>query len=57
MTHQRLGPMTAAQLAALTAILAPYRAEPITPAVMALAARLARLTAPQTVTAGEAPMA
>lgn len=31
------------QLAALMAILEPYRAEPITPAVMSLAVRLARV--------------
>ncbi len=46
MTHQRIGPLTAYQLRTLVAILAPYRAEPVTPAVIALAVRLARLTAP-----------
>lgn len=41
--HHNIGPMTAAQLAALMAILEPFRHEPLTPAVLALATRLARL--------------
>lgn len=41
------GPMTAAQLAAMMAILEEYRDYPMTPPVLALAARLARLEAQQ----------
>ncbi len=52
MTHQRIGPMNSKEFSALVTILAPYRAEPVTPAVIALAARLARLIALQTVTVG-----
>lgn len=37
--------MNRAQLTQLLRILAPYRAEPITPAVIGLALRLARVTA------------
>ena len=38
-----IGTLTRQQLAALRSILEPYRAEPITPAVMSLAVRLARV--------------
>ena len=37
-----LPPMSAATLAALVAVLAPYRQERITPAIMGLALQLAR---------------
>lgn len=43
----RVGTLNRSQLAALVAVLAPYRSEPITAPVMELAARLARLTAPE----------
>lgn len=36
-----LGPLKAAQLAAIVAALAPYRNEPLTPAVLELARRIA----------------
>lgn len=39
--------MNAATLAALVRVLAPYRAEQITPAIMGLALSLARLEASQ----------
>lgn len=39
----RVGIVSRKELAALVDVLAPYRAEPITPAVIELAARLARL--------------
>ncbi|WP_299310846.1 hypothetical protein [uncultured Halomonas sp.] len=39
--------VTARQLAALTRILDAYRAEPLTPAVLGLALRLARMESPQ----------
>lgn len=39
----RVGTVSRKELAALVAVLAPYRAEPITPAVIELATRLARL--------------
>ena len=39
----RLGTVNRDELAALVAVLAPYRDEVITPAVLALAARVARL--------------
>jgi len=45
--HCTLPAMNAATLAALVRILSPYRAEPITPAVLALALRLARLEVAQ----------
>jgi len=43
----RVGTLNRSQLAALVAVLAPYRSEPITAPVMELAARLARLTTPE----------
>ncbi|MGQ7254882.1 hypothetical protein [Vreelandella titanicae] len=39
--------MNAATLAALVAVLAPYRAERITPAIMGLALQLARMETSQ----------
>lgn len=41
--HARVGTVNRKELAALLAVLAPYRADPITPAVIELATRLARL--------------
>lgn len=45
--HTRLPAMNAATLRALVEILSPYRSEILTPAVMALALKLARLEAQQ----------
>jgi hypothetical protein len=41
--HVRVGTVNSKELAALLAVLKPYRAEPITPTVIELATRLARL--------------
>lgn len=45
----RVGILNRRQLAALVTVLAPYRSEPITAPVLELAARLARLTTPESV--------
>ncbi len=45
--HINLPAMNAATLAALVAVLAPYRQERITPAIMGLALQLARMEASQ----------
>ena len=45
--HCTLPAMNADTLRALVQILAPYRAEPITPAVLSLALRLARMEVAQ----------
>lgn len=41
------GPLSRAQLDALLSILKPYKHEPLTPAIMAIATRLAILEAAQ----------
>lgn len=41
--HVRVGTINSKELGALLAVLAPYRGEPITPPVIELATRLARL--------------
>ena len=52
----RLGTVNRDELAALVAVLAPYRDQVITPTVLALAARVARLEAREaTAKAGEVP--
>lgn len=43
MQANHIGPLSGLQLARLVAILEAYRAEPLNPAIVALAARLARL--------------
>src|SRR5690554_1846389 len=43
MQRNHIGPLTGLQLARLVAILEAYRAEPLNPAIVALAARVARL--------------
>jgi len=43
MHANHIGPLSGLQLARLVAILEAYRAEPLNPAIIALAARLARL--------------
>lgn len=46
-----VGILNRRELAALVAVLAPYRSEPITAPVLELAARLARLSTPKSMEA------
>lgn len=48
-----VGTLNRRQLAALVAVLAPYHREPITAPVMELAARLARLSTPESMEAAQ----
>lgn len=48
-----VGALTGRQLAALVEVLAPYRGERITPPLIEVAAKLARLTAPERLEAAQ----